>query len=207
MCVFGRPTRDFIPILPGRYRPHETWRETLAHREDALRNRHMKAAERWSEHTRKLPPLTVGDHVRIQNQIGTNPRKWDKTGTVIEVRQHNQYVIRVDGSGRVTIRNRKFLRKYIPVMARPPRRTITQNPYPLGTPPCRTQGNVPTIQDYKPAGPPPTSEAPTTNEPPPTPMSDDSLFPGYVKSPQTPNLRAPVSTVGSPPSTPVRLTS
>ena len=205
MCVFGRPTRDFIPILPGRYRPHETWRETLAHREDALRNRHMKAAERWSEHTRKLPPLTVGDHVRIQNQIGTNPRKWDKTGTVIEVRQHNQYVIRVDGSGRVTIRNRKFLRKYIPVMARPPRRTITQNPYPLGTPPCRTQGNVPTIQDYKPAGPPPTSEAPTTNEPPPTPMSDDSLFPGYVTSPQTPNLRAPVSTVGSPPSTPVSL--
>jgi hypothetical protein len=30
-------------------------------------------------------------------------------------RQFNQYVVKVDGSGRVTLRNRKFLRKYIPV--------------------------------------------------------------------------------------------
>ena len=37
MCVFGRPTRDFIPIIPGKYRPHETWRQTLKSREEALR--------------------------------------------------------------------------------------------------------------------------------------------------------------------------
>ena len=24
MCLFGRPIKDFIPILPGRYRPHST---------------------------------------------------------------------------------------------------------------------------------------------------------------------------------------
>ena len=59
-CVFGRPIRDFIPILPGRYVPHPTWRDTLAAREEALRNRHIKAAERWTEHTRRLPPLRVG---------------------------------------------------------------------------------------------------------------------------------------------------
>ena len=91
MCVFGRPIRDFIPILPGRYQPHNTWQETLAAREEALRNRHMRAAERWSEHTRRLPPLVVGDHVRIQNQVGNHPLKWDKTGVVVEVRQHDQY--------------------------------------------------------------------------------------------------------------------
>ena len=108
-CIFGRPIRDFIPILPGRYRPHPTWRDTLAAREEALRNRHMRAAERWTEHTRRLPPLNVGDHVRIQNQTATHPTKWDKTGLVIEVRQFDQYVIRVDGSGRTTLRNRKFL--------------------------------------------------------------------------------------------------
>ena len=34
---------------------------------------------------------------------------------MVEVRQFDQYVVRVDGSGRVTLRNRKFLRKYIPV--------------------------------------------------------------------------------------------
>ncbi|XP_032233654.1 uncharacterized protein K02A2.6-like [Nematostella vectensis] len=71
-CVFGRPIKDFIPILPGRYLPHPTWRDTLALRE-ALRNRHMQASERWAEHTKRLPPLVVGNHVRIQNQTGPNP--------------------------------------------------------------------------------------------------------------------------------------
>ena len=120
MCVFGRPVRDFIPIYPGKYLPHQTWQETLSHREEALRIRHMRDAERLSEHTRVLPPLAVGDCVRIQNQTGPFPTKWDKTGIVIEVRQFDQYVIRVDGSGRMTLRNRKFLRKYIPVVLRPP---------------------------------------------------------------------------------------
>ena len=118
-CIFGRPIRDFIPISPGRFQPHTTWKETTAAREEALRNRHMKAAERWSEHTLRLPPLKVGDTVRIQNQTGLHPKKWDKTGLVVEVRQFDQYVIRVDGSGRVTLRNRKFLRKFMPVYAKP----------------------------------------------------------------------------------------
>ncbi|XP_043204419.1 uncharacterized protein LOC122371791 [Amphibalanus amphitrite] len=123
-CVFGRPVRDFIPIPPGQYRPHPTWRETLSAREEALRNRHMRDHERWSAHTRRLPPLTVGDAVRLQNQIGRYPRKWDKTGRVVEVRQHNQYMVRVDGSGRMTLRNRQFLRKYTPVV--PARRQHTR---------------------------------------------------------------------------------
>lgn len=116
MCIFGRPTRSTIPILPGKYQPHPTWQDTLQKREEALKTRHFKIAERLSMGTRQIPPLQVGDHVRIQNQIGSNPRKWDKTGVVIEVKQHNQYVVRVDGSGRVTLRNRKFLRKFVPVI-------------------------------------------------------------------------------------------
>ncbi|XP_034027340.1 GRIP1-associated protein 1 [Thalassophryne amazonica] len=33
----------------------------------------------------------VSDHVRIQNQTGPHPTKWDKTGIVIEVRQFNHW--------------------------------------------------------------------------------------------------------------------
>ena len=90
MCVFGRLVKDFIPILPGHYKPHDTWKETLKQRESALRNRHMKIAERLTEHTQRLPPLRVGDFVRIQNQTGRHPLKWDRTGRVIEVRQYDQ---------------------------------------------------------------------------------------------------------------------
>ena len=110
MCVFGRSVKDFISIIPSHYQPHETWRDTPTVRETALRNRHIKIAERLTEHIQRLPPLSVGDFVRIQNQTGPHPLKWDKTGCVVEVRQFDQYVVRVDGSGRITVRNRKSTR-------------------------------------------------------------------------------------------------
>ena len=110
-CLFGRPIRDFIPILPGRYKPHPTWQDTLDKRENALCNRHMRSAEKWNEHTKRLPPLVVGNYVRLQNQTGPYPTKWDKTGRVVEVHQFHQYVVRVDGSGRMAV-NRKYLRKF-----------------------------------------------------------------------------------------------
>ena len=112
--VFGRQIRDFTPVLPGKYLPRKEWQETLQYREAALRKRHIRHAEKLTEHTRRLPPLRVGDHVIIQNQTGNHPRKWDKTGTIIEVKQFDQYIVKVDGSGRSTTRNRKFLRKIQP---------------------------------------------------------------------------------------------
>jgi hypothetical protein len=127
MCVFGRAIRDFISILPGRYKPHETWSDTLTLREEALRIRHMKTAERLAEHTKHLLPLKVGELVRIQNQIGPYQRKWDKNGTVIEVHQYDQYVVRIDGSGRITLRNRKFLRKYTLMYSPPEKQSIEQD--------------------------------------------------------------------------------
>ena len=80
----------------------------------------MLVSERLSEHTVNLPPLKVSDYVRIQNQVDPHPNKWDKTGVVVEVRQFHQYVVRVDGSVRVTLWNRRFLRKYVRVVERKP---------------------------------------------------------------------------------------
>merc|ERR1712237_6829 len=63
MIIFGRPIRDAIPIPMGRYCPHTTWTETLAHREQALAKRHSREHEKWDQHTKALPPLRIGDHV------------------------------------------------------------------------------------------------------------------------------------------------
>ena len=112
--VFGRQIRDFIPVKLGNYIPCFTWVGTMHDREAAFRQRHAKEVEILSEHTKVIPQLKVGDHVRIQNQTGNTPRRWDRTGVVVEVRQYDQYAVKVHGSGRVTLRNRKFLRKYIP---------------------------------------------------------------------------------------------
>ena len=112
--VFGRQIRDFTPVLPGKFRPRDEWRRTLEKREDALTKRHFKDHERWSEHTKRLPPLRIGDHVYIQNQTGNYGRRWDKSGVIVEVRQHDQYLVKKDGSGIPTLRNRRFLRKFTP---------------------------------------------------------------------------------------------
>ena len=131
LVLFGRPIRDPIPVPMGKYCPHPTWTETLAHREKALAKRHNREREKWEEHTRTLPPLRVGDYVYVQNLVGNHPRRWERTGVVVEVRQHHQYVVKFDGSGRLTLRNRQHLRKFTPFQ--PSRDQIIQSFIPAGT--------------------------------------------------------------------------
>ena len=128
MCIFGRSIKDFIPVHPGKYMPHPSWKTTLNARENALKKRHLKSAEYWSEHTKKLKPLRIGDNVWIQNQVGHNSKRWDRTGVVIEVKQYDQYLVKIDGSGRITLRNRKFLRKIIPIRQKPNPIVLQKNP-------------------------------------------------------------------------------
>ena len=201
MCVFGRPIKDFIPVLPGKYQPHPTWQDTLNKREEALRARHMKAEERWSEHTKRLPPLKIGDYVRVQNQVGPQPTKWDKTGTVIEVRQFDQYVVRIDGSGRATLRNRRFLRRYVPVQPRRPRAPLSQEaltlPSPF-TPPTPTALPPPPptdagTQEHATSITHPSSEPGTPDRaPPPSPaLPPQPPTPSSSPSPRTPSQAKP----------------
>ncbi len=200
MCLFGRPIRDLIPILPGKYHPHPTWTDTLHQREVALRHRHMTHQEKWSEHTKPLQPLRIGDTVRIQNQVGQHPTKWDRTGTVIEVRQFHQYIVRVDGSGRQTLRNRKFLRKYTPMYPSPPSRSILDDlaqlpPALQPTPPLPVQTQVqpapPTPHDDPPiALPSPSDAIPLPISPTPPTHTSPTLVPDPAPtSPPVPPLR------------------
>ena len=131
MAVFGREMRDGLPVLPGRYNPHACWKELLEHREKGLAKRHVAMKEAWTEHTSKLAPLTVGDKVFLQNQRGSNPRRWERTGTILESKPHDQYLVKVDGTGRTTLRNRKFLRKYTPVNKPPTATQVQSSPAPM----------------------------------------------------------------------------
>ena len=111
----------------------------MEHREKALARRHVAHHEAWSEHAKKLPPLTIGDKVFIQNQVGNQPRRWERTGTVVELKDHDQYNVRVDGTGRLTLRNRRFLRSLSPIVRTQP--TLTDlPPTTLSTPTPPTQG-------------------------------------------------------------------
>ena len=83
--IFGRKLRDHLPILPGNFRPQHEWILSQS--------------------------LEVGDIVSVQNQAGPRAKRWDKMGVIVETRDHDQYRVKVDGSGQTTLRNRQFLRK------------------------------------------------------------------------------------------------
>ena len=114
--LMGRPIRDFQPVRPGQFQPSEVWVDNAEKRELAMKKRFCLARERWSLNTRALQPLQVGQKVLIQNQSGAGKgaKRWDKTGTVVEDKGFDKYSIKVDGSNRVTDRNRRYLRYFKP---------------------------------------------------------------------------------------------
>ena len=65
--------------------------------------------------------LAKGDYVAAQNGEGSHQKRWDKTGQVMQKLPFRQYHVKIDGSNRLTLRNRKFLRRIEPVCRhRPP---------------------------------------------------------------------------------------
>ena len=61
-----------------------------------------------------LSKLEVGQVVLVQNQTGNNPLRWGKSGQIVEVLGFDQYKVKIDGSGRLSLRNRRFLRPITP---------------------------------------------------------------------------------------------
>ena len=114
--VFGRPLRDnlqFTDYLNGKHYS-QRWRDAWSTKEEALRARFINSCEKLNQHARYLPPMNPGDKCFVQNQAGPYAKKWHHTGTVAEVLPHDKYAIKMDGSGRVTHRNRRFIRKFTP---------------------------------------------------------------------------------------------
>ena len=117
--IFGHPLRDafsFTNRLEKFKNPHirPLWTQAWATKEQALRVRMTHTLEKLGAHSRTLQRLAIGDRVFIQNQHGRHPTKWDRSGTVMEALDHDQYWVKVDGSGRLTLRNRRFLRAFTP---------------------------------------------------------------------------------------------
>ena len=115
VMLYGRIIRDHLPVLRDRYQTRKQWKEIGELREIAMAKRHMRNEQFYNQHCRPLRDLQVGDFVQIQNQDGHYPRRWTRTGRIVETQGNRQYQVRVDGSNRITLRNRRFLRRIYPV--------------------------------------------------------------------------------------------
>ena len=110
----------------------------------------------------------------IQNQTVNYPLRWDKTGVIIKAKGFNQYQVMTHGSQRVTLRNRKFLRK----INHPIQRFTYQVPH--VTPSLPKRSNQP---------PPQPRSCPQTPSMPPTPISAP-----IGQEASTPNQEEPLPT-------------
>ena len=115
--IFGRPLRDSFAFATRleKYSNHNIlplWRDAWQEKESALRQRYHRTTESLQEHCRPLVPLSIGDRCYVQNQTGNYPKRWDRSGTIVDTLGHDSYLVKIDGSGRLSKRNRRFLRRF-----------------------------------------------------------------------------------------------
>ena len=67
-------------------------------------------------------PLSEGDIVMMQNMTGPHPTRWMRTGVIIE-KGYRQYYVKIDGSRRLLLRNRKNLKVIKPIQEKQPIKT------------------------------------------------------------------------------------
>ena len=104
--LFHRQLRDTIPAHPSQYHLHPEWTSAAMKREISYHEKNRVVSEGYNMKARALAPLQVGTHVVVQG----GDKKWSKQGKIIEFIGNRQYHVKLLGSGRITLRNRRFLR-------------------------------------------------------------------------------------------------
>ena len=146
----GRQLRDAVPVESSRYLINDRWGRTLRDRERNMTNTAARSSQRHDTRAHALGPLEPGLRVCMQNPANG---RWDRSGTVLELSAPRQYLLRTDGSGRATIRNRRHLR-------------------PLTTEPQETQQGQPGAAPPAPAAPRAASPRPSRTRRPPKHLND-----------------------------------
>ena len=154
--LLHRQLRDKIPTHSKMLQPHKEWIVAGNEREKAFAKQNKDTATTYNEHSKELKPLKCKTQVIIQEQ-----GRWFKIGRVVEVLPNRQYLVRLEGSGRLTLRNRRFLKplqqtpKFIPspsVPNNPPKyapnhQTDTPGPDTHAPPPIPPTINIPLQTD------------------------------------------------------------
>ena len=119
--LYGRQLKDTLPCNPEKLKIRPEWILTAEMREKALAKRHLSRHTDLLSKSRPLKPLELGCTVQVQNQRGPHANKWDLSGTVVESQPFDSYLVKMDGTGRITKRNRRFLRPIVPFLQQPDR--------------------------------------------------------------------------------------
>ena len=106
--LYGRPIQDTLPAHRRAFLPE--WQRSTSMAEEQAQTTMDNVVKSYNSKAKLLPEITIGSRVALQNH---ETKRWDIYGTVTDITPHRRYFIRTQ-SGRVLVRNRRFLRCRIP---------------------------------------------------------------------------------------------
>ena len=107
--LFGHPVQDILPAHHHAFSPE--WQRPLAMAEQQHQDNLVSSAKFYNQHAHTLPDIIIGSHVAVQNP---QSKAWNIYGIVTEINPRRRYYIKTKG-GRVLVRNRRFLRRRVPL--------------------------------------------------------------------------------------------
>ena len=132
--LYGRPIQDTLPAHRRTFSPQ--WQRSISTAEKKAKTTMEKVETSYNSKARPLPEIKIGSRVALQNH---ETKRWDIYGIITDIGRHRRYFIKTQ-SGRVLVRNRRFLRRRI--LPSPP---TTNNPSPPTT-------NIENDQEAPPGG-------------------------------------------------------
>ncbi|XP_068234299.1 uncharacterized protein [Palaemon carinicauda] len=119
--AMGRLLRDSVPMTKSYHKITEQWADIMIDREKM--GKHLRNVKfRHDSSAKRLRPLQAGTTVAVQNVVSN---AWGRIAKVVEMKGDRQYVIKLDGSGRISTRNRKHLREIRVQDFPPPTRSLS----------------------------------------------------------------------------------
>ena len=106
--LYGRPVQDTLPAHRRAF--SDKWQRSAREAEQQATSTLEKVESSYDAHAHNLPEIGVGSNVAIQN---SETKLWDIYGIVTDVGPHRRYYVKTQ-SGRVLLRNRRFLRRRVP---------------------------------------------------------------------------------------------
>ena len=123
--VFGQNLRDLLPIAPGSTVFNSGARSPCGRRPGTTRRRlssHGSLQTNGRPQPRNPPVTSASNRCQRDHSepVGTTWQAVGQNGIIelrsyVEVRSYDQYLVKVHGPGRVTLRNRRFLRRIVSI--------------------------------------------------------------------------------------------
>ena len=111
--IYGRNLPDAFRFTNEIFKDkkvRETWRTAWRLKEKANRHRFFCQQQTTNARSKAAAPLPVGTRVFVQER--QNNKSWNRSGIVVENKGFGQYRIKLDGSGRLSLRTRAHLKPF-----------------------------------------------------------------------------------------------